>query len=94
MGTASLAAFPGGNGRVAYARYADGNLDLFTIRADGSDRRRVTKTARFEIDPAFSPDGRWIAFARTDGRDLEVYKIPIGGGDAIQLTGSDQRRGQ
>jgi Tol biopolymer transport system component len=81
------AAFPGENGRIVYSRFANGNYDLFTIRADGSGRKRVTKTTKFEIDPMFSPDGRWIAFARTDGKDLELFKVDVtGDGDPIQLT--------
>ena len=81
------AAFPGDNGRIVFARFAEGNYDLFTIRNDGSDRRRLTKSSKFEVDPAFSPDGRWIVFSRTDAKDLELFKVRADGeGDPIQLT--------
>jgi TolB protein len=37
-------------------------------------------------DPAFSPDGRWLAFAaRADGR-TDIFVQPAGGGTPIRLT--------
>jgi serine/threonine protein kinase/Tol biopolymer transport system component len=35
-----------------------------------------------------SPDGRWLAFARTETDDTRIYISPIDGGDARRLTGS------
>ena len=35
----------------------DGQLDIYTIRADGTDRRRITTDPNDEVDPVFSPDG-------------------------------------
>lgn len=40
--------------------------DLFVVRLDGSSRHRLTRTAKDETDPAWSPDGRRIAFRRGD----------------------------
>jgi hypothetical protein len=36
--------------------------DLFAIRPDGTGLRRITRTAYGEVEPAASPDGRWLAF--------------------------------
>jgi Tol biopolymer transport system component len=39
-------------------------LDLWSMTPQGTDVRRVTNTpARDEHDPAWSPDGRWIAYS-------------------------------
>jgi TolB protein len=43
-------------------------------------------------DPAFSPDGRWLAYAaRANGR-TDVYAMPASGGPAIQLTSMGSAR--
>ena len=35
-----------------------------------------------------SPDGRWLAFARTEKGNVHVYVMPMGGGEARRLTDS------
>jgi Tol biopolymer transport system component len=54
-------AFPGENGRIAFAAGA-----IKTIRPDGTKARRVTRPQDWQVDsqPAFSPSGERIAFAR------------------------------
>jgi hypothetical protein len=50
--------------RLAYAK-SDEQSDIYTIGAFGQKRRRLTRTERKnESSPAWSPDGRWIAFVR------------------------------
>jgi Tol biopolymer transport system component len=41
-----------------------GNRHLYVVAPDGSDLHRIPHT-RGGFAPVFSPDGRWIAFART-----------------------------
>ena len=55
-------------------------------RADGSGSRQITQGEHSATAPAWSPDGRWIAFgsARTDNRN--IWRIPIDGGEAQQVT--------
>jgi Tol biopolymer transport system component len=54
-------AFPGENGRIAFAAGA-----IKTIRPDGTKARRVTrpKDSQADSQPAFSPSGKRIAFVR------------------------------
>jgi TolB protein len=37
-------------------------------------------------DPAFSSDGRWLAFAARDGGRTDVFAMPAGGGAPVRLT--------
>jgi len=56
---------PSGKRIVFAVVQRDGYKDLFTARADGSDRRRLTKTLGVdERTPAWSPQGGRIAFNR------------------------------
>lgn len=75
--------------RIAYqALNSDGGeVDVYTIRPDGSRMRRLTRDGGNEQSPSWSPNGRRIAFAkswqlykmRRDGS--RVRQIPSGEGD-------------
>ncbi|MGE3172319.1 MAG: TolB family protein [Planctomycetota bacterium] len=57
---AELAAYPH---RLLFETERDGNWELYTCNADGTDPRNLTRTE--DIDETYgkvSPDGQWIAF--------------------------------
>lgn len=66
------AAFPGENGRIFFSsdRDGEGNLpqmELYSMRPDGTDVKRLTNTAGGEYSPAASADGRWIVYSYIPG---------------------------
>src|SRR5512136_1454603 len=66
--------------------------DLWAARLDGSDVRRLTADEGIESNPAFSPDGRLIAFSAQYEGNTDVYVVPVEGGVPKRLTwhpGSD-----
>ena len=70
--------------------------DLWVANRDGSNPRRLTASQGVENHPAFSPDGKWIAFDGAYDGNLDVYMLPIEGGIPKRLTwhpGPDMVRG-
>jgi Tol biopolymer transport system component len=64
----------------------DNDADLFTMRPDGSDVRRVTNDAVFELDPALAPNGTRIVFTAPT-----ASVIPQSGLFSIATSGAGRR---
>jgi Tol biopolymer transport system component len=82
-----------GNAVVFTRRLPDGSTDLFRIAATGGALIRLTGSGRAH-SPAWSPDGRWIAFAdglEIDGRyDIKAV-LPFG--DEVRMITSTAHNG-
>jgi Tol biopolymer transport system component len=102
-GAASLgqAAFPGHDGRIAFVWNANTQVapqscqDIFTIKPNGSARRRLTSGCPWEYtDPAYSASGKRIVFVRAhelysprpDGAG--IYVMNANGSHLRQITTS------
>lgn len=60
---------------------------LWTKKLPNGKPTRLTKGEDFEFEPAFSPDGKTIAFVTWNDENLgALYKIPISGGAMTKLT--------
>jgi Tol biopolymer transport system component len=73
--------------RIAYAGNEGGDMDLWSMRSDGTDPVRLTSSPDFDTEPAWSPDGTRIAFRRSSpemGSDLML--VPAAGGEPARLA--------
>lgn len=63
-------------------------MDLYIMKADGSQVRQITKTPGYDGGPFFSPDGKRLTFRRfnSDGRTADIYTINVDGTDEKRLT--------
>lgn len=68
--------------RVAFV-YAG---DLWTADIEGGNARRLTSHEGNEINPVFSPDGKWIAFSGDYDGNTDVYIVSADGGVPKRLT--------
>jgi TolB protein len=69
---------------IAYVGYVDGNAEIFTMRADGSQQERLTSNTTDDLSPVWSPDGKRIAFVS--------YLYGRGDIFVMDADGSRQRR--
>lgn len=73
---------------IAFKSAKAGTYDLWTAPAAGGEAKQITKMPGREMNPRFSPDGKWIAFeADHNGVNIrDIYIVPSQGGEPTRLT--------
>jgi TolB protein len=82
---------------IVFTRQLDGDFEIFSIRPDGKNLRRLTNSPGNDTHCGFSPDGEWIAFtsARMGFKDEAVYSDapqPYGEIFVMRYDGSQVRQ--
>jgi Tol biopolymer transport system component len=69
---------------LADAKVRPGQMDLWVMRLDGSDKRKVTALPGASFAPFFMPDGHGLIFASNwenpRGRNFDLYVVDTQGG--------------
>jgi len=60
--------------------------DIWLLTLDGNTPRPWLQTVAVEIEPAISPDGRWIAYVSNESGQPEVYVGPVSGTGKWQVS--------
>jgi Tol biopolymer transport system component len=77
---------PAGHRLVFERDYGDRSA-VFTIKPDGTDLRRLTTGAHFDVGPAYSPDAQLIAFGSDRGDILDnLWVMNSNGTDQHELV--------
>ena len=71
---------------LAFASSRDGNFEIYTVKADGSDLRRLTSHAADDGAPTWSPNGSQIAFTSARSGSNQIYIMSADGGPVTRLT--------
>lgn len=76
--------------RLFYSTTENGNADIWSIRLDGSDRKRLTADKYADLQPQVSPDGQYLYFLSNRSGQMSVWRSKTDGSEAQKLTdGSD-----
>jgi hypothetical protein len=85
---------PGGRRLAYYAFSPTTGFDVWTVPVVGADSaitlgapEAFVRTRAFEAYPAFSPDGRWIAYSSNETGRYEIYVRPFpDSGPAVRVS--------
>ena len=72
--------------RLAIVLTYGANSQLYTINADGSGLKPLTKSSAIDTEPTWSTDGKWIYFSSDRGGKPQIYKVSSNGGEPQRVT--------
>lgn len=64
------------------------HADIYLQRVDGSSVVQLTSDPAEDVQPAFSPDGKRVAFASTRAGNWDIYVMDVDGKNVQQVTSS------
>jgi eukaryotic-like serine/threonine-protein kinase len=73
--------------RIVYVSQESGNADIWSMKADGSDRKQLTIDPHSDTWPEVSPDGRSILFMSDRSGAEIIWRMDIDGGNQTRLIG-------
>jgi len=71
---------------LVFASDRAGGQHLFRSERSGANLRQLTFGDSSEARPDISSDGSWIVYASFKNNEARIFKLPIDGGEPIQLT--------
>ena len=61
-----------------------GRVGLMDI--DGGNAKFLTSSGPFALLPQMTPDGQWVIYSSNDSRDSRLFKVPVTGGEYVEIT--------
>jgi Tol biopolymer transport system component len=84
------ATYPGStNGRLAFGAGVDGNFDIYSVLPSGDALLRLTDDPLFDACPAWSADGKrlaWCHGVQAGGGVIDIWTMKGNGTDKVQVT--------
>ena len=74
---------------LAFESLRDGQHEIYSTDANGSNQTNLTNSAAADSYPAWSPDGQKIAFQTNRDGQLEIYSMNANGSSPTNLSNGD-----
>jgi Tol biopolymer transport system component/DNA-binding winged helix-turn-helix (wHTH) protein len=73
-------------GRIALTARPGGISEIYIVNADGGRPERLRGTQSKDRLASWSRDGKWIYIGSDRTGKSQLWKVPVGGGDPVQVT--------
>jgi Tol biopolymer transport system component len=79
-------------GQIVFSSNRSGAWRIWTVKADGSELKQITKQDgdEHDVDPVFSPDGKSILFTSTRGGKTGIWRMAADGSKPERIGDGDQ----
>ena len=77
------------NCKIVFVSDRDGNAEIYSCNADGSNINRLTNNTATDDEPVWSPDGSHIAFVSDRTGHSEIYIMNADGSNVVRKTFSE-----
>jgi serine/threonine protein kinase/dipeptidyl aminopeptidase/acylaminoacyl peptidase len=77
------------DGRFLLSKIEANKANLISLSPDGRDEKALTSDESFNGQAVVSPDGKYIVYTSSRGRNLSVWRIDPDGKNLVQLTNPD-----
>lgn len=72
--------------KIAFAHYDGNDREIHIADRDGKNAKQITRNRFLDYAPAWTPDGKRIAFCSTRTGSYQVFEMAIDGSGTQQLT--------
>ncbi len=77
---------PAAFGKIVFVSNRDGNNEIYSLNADGTNQTRLTNNSANDTSPRWSPDGSKIVFTSDRDGNREIYSMMADGSNPTRLT--------
>lgn len=86
IGVNTTPSFFSSGSRIAFRSTTNGNDEIYTIRRDGTDQKRLTNNLISDTDPMVNNQNNKIVFVSQRDVNQEIYTMDIDGANQVRLT--------